>query len=263
MKAKGTFRIVLLSAALLGAITLAVPAIWKPWVSPRYAAEMLTLDDGKGLVFWAPRAAKFWGHEIYSPLSDATGHFNDLNNWVGLITLFEIVGSDTPENVSEIYRELLGSSSAKVRMVGFYAAKKHSLPAPNLTEREAEIRNALTRRAEESAPNVSDLEMHLALMVIAATPFEGVQDSLRNILNGEEPSYWTAVHACRALEGIPEREMAENILASAVTKPVFYPRVECAESLVKVMGKRSDLIIEKAIQIEADESKRKRLRNLI
>ncbi len=121
----------------------------------------------------------------------------------------------------------------------------------------------LAREAERLDSKGENLEAHLALILVGSTRIGGVEDSLRTILKTEHPPYWTAVRACRALEGVPDREAAEGILSYAITKPVFYPRFECAQSLVGIVGGRAAPAVEKAIEIETDKSTRRMLQALL
>lgn len=97
------------------------PVAWKPWVSPRYAAQYLVVDDGKGLVFWMPAAAKIWGSRILEPLADETQNFDLLVKEVEARTVFEIITEDGLAVSPDMITKLLVSKSVPARLLGMYA----------------------------------------------------------------------------------------------------------------------------------------------
>lgn len=198
----------LLIALITGLVVLssAGQVIWRPWVSPRYAAFELADYDGKGLTIWIPAAAKFWGSRIYVPLAEATNQFEDFG-WSLQETLTEILLGEKAGNVADVSALLLDSQNAGSRMVGFLAAKKHGIPVPGQEALEAQIRELA---AKEVATN--DRYTILALEIVGHLGLPGMLPVIARQAQRQQVPSGVRTAACIALERIPERSEAEELL---------------------------------------------------
>lgn len=237
------------------------PVVWKPWVSAEYATQRWVGDDGKGFVFWLEDAAKFWGYRTYEPLYDLTHQYEKLDKGLVVFTLLDIISSDKKENVAKINNKLLDANSTNARMLGYFASVTHQLPVSDANARAAEIRAVIDQQADAS----NQTQVELAIRVAGDTRISDVASFIGKHLNRRDVPYGVRVVACKALEKVPEKDQAFELLTAAIKRPIFYARVECAEALSKLAGSSVGAIaaIQEAIRIEADEAQRRRLKNVL
>ena len=187
-------------------IATAGQVIWRPWISPRYAAIELAGYDGKGPGIWIPAAAKFWGSRIFVPLAEATNQFEDLG-WSSQETLTEILLSEDAVTVAEICGKLLGSKNLAARMLGFLAARKHGIAVPGQEALENQIRELAAR---EVATN--DRYTILALEIVGHLGLPGMVPVIAVQAQRYQAPSEIKRAACFALERVPEKSEAEEIL---------------------------------------------------
>src|SRR5262245_52229112 len=97
--------------------------VWKPWVSPDYAAKMLVEDDGKGFVFWIPSAAEFWGHRTYASISNYTNRFERMDRNPLVFTMIELLEEEDQPMDAALIGQLLNSPNVNAKLVGCFAAR--------------------------------------------------------------------------------------------------------------------------------------------
>lgn len=216
----------LVGAAVLAGLMWVTPLVWKPWVSPHYAAQQLAADDGKGLVYWMPSAARFWGHRIYEPLAEATEGFDELRP-TAAYTLMDILTVDEPDAVMAVYPKLLASRSRRARLLGCYAAMKHRLAVASVTDRcSTELRDTLSQEASIESGSV----IEFALRVVGQAQTAGMSDLIAAHLSNEKAPYWVRVEACKAAASLPERASFKE----AVSKLEAHVREGCQEAAATI-----------------------------
>jgi hypothetical protein len=257
-------RVAYLTLPLLALCALVFfPVTWKPWVSPRYAAQYLVGDDGKGFAFWIPAAAKRWGSRIFEPLADETQNFDLLAKEVETRTVLEIITTDGPAVPPDVVTKLLGSKSVPAGLLGMYAL---SVRGQSVVTGGVNLVNPVSLLAREMARepmDADDISLRLALSVVAQAKLPGAIPALQSYLEKSLRPYWTIVAACRTLEAVPERNEAIAVLGAAVRNPEFFPRLECAGSLARIAGGAATSSLEEGVRVERDEQKRSRLKQII
>ena len=237
------------------------PVVWKPWVSAEYATQRWVDDDGKGIVFWLEDAARFWGYRTYKPLYDLTHQYEKLDKELVVFTLLDIISSDKKENVAKINNKLLDANSVNARMLGYFASVTHQLPVSDANVRIAEIRTVIGQQADVS----NQTQIKLAIRVASDARIPDVTGLIGEHLNRRDVPYGVRVGACKALEKVPERDQAFELLVAAIKRPIFYARAECAEALSKLANSSVGTIaaLHEAIRVETDEIQRRRLRDIL
>ena len=251
--------IYLIFPLLVLCVLVLFPVTWKPWVSPRYAAQYLVDDDGKGLAFWIPAAAKRWGSRIYAPLAEATQNFDFLAKEVETRTVLEMVTMDGPAVPSDVVAKLLSSKSVPAGLLGMYAL---SVRGQSVTPGGANLVDPVSLLIKEMAHepmDADDISLRLALAVVAQAKLPGAIPVLKNYLAKPFRPYWTVVAACKALEAVPERNEAIAVLETVV-RNTGVPRPECAGSLARIAGTAAIKSLEEGVRVESDEQKRRRLK---
>lgn len=158
------------------------PVTWKPWISPRYAAQYLVIDDGKGLAFWIPAAAKRWGSRIYEPLAEETQNFDLLTKEVETRTVLEIVAMDAPAVPPDVVAKLLGSRSVPANLLGMYAlgvsGQSTAAGGANSTDPISLLAKEMAREPMEA----DDIILRLAMVVVAQAKLPGAIPVLKSYL---------------------------------------------------------------------------------
>lgn len=93
--------------------------IWKPWLSPDFAAEYLATYEPAIPFDGTYNASLMWGKEIYEPLRLQTNNFDDLNSIYSADTLLEILKRD-PSAGHELANVLLASKGKWSKLLGCY-----------------------------------------------------------------------------------------------------------------------------------------------
>lgn len=180
--------------------------VWRPWVSPRYAALELAEYDGKGLTPWIPRAAKFWGPRIYAPLGEFTNQFEELRS-VPQDALIEILLGENAGNVAEICQVLVNSRNRGARMVGYLAASKHGVPIRGEATLDAEVRELAAKEV-----TTNDNDTILALRVVGHLAMPGMLRVVTYQAERQGGPSEVRKAACYALDRLPEKSEAAEIL---------------------------------------------------
>jgi len=192
-------------ALIIAAVIAAVapfPIVWKPWVSPDYAAKMLVEDDGKGVVFWLPSAARFWGYRTYASISNYTNRFQRMDRNPLVFTLIDMLEREDRPMDDVFIGQLLGSPSVNAKLVGCYAAEAANADAAKRASCRQMVRSVLTRK-----PDVNNqIEIATALRVVGKSRMPGMSgDVVRLALDPDAP-YGVRVQACIAAAKVPESE---------------------------------------------------------
>ena len=206
-------RLVALAIAI-GLAMYAGQVVWRPWVSPRYAAFELAEYDGKGVTPWIPVAAKFWGNRIYAPLGEATNQFEELRA-APQDALTEILLGENAGNVAEVSEVLANSGNRGSRMVGFMAARKHGVSLPGEEALEVELRELAAKEV-----TTNDNDTILALQVVGHLAMPGMLRVVTYQAERQGAPSEVRRAACLALERIPEKSDAEEILRRLQEKDI-------------------------------------------
>ncbi|GIK35997.1 MAG: hypothetical protein BroJett010_25560 [Gammaproteobacteria bacterium] len=207
MNARRWFLVVLALAIGGWLVSDAGQVVWRPWVSPRYAAYELASYDGKGVTTWVPNAAKFWGSRVYAPLAEATDQFDNLRPQPRQ-TLTEILLQDAAGNVAAVCEALTSSRNSGSRMVGFLAAKWHGIP---VRAEDVLAREVRTVAARESTVNDSDTV--LALRIVGRLGMPGMLTVVAHQAQRENAPSEIRKAACFSLDRLPEGVEAKRLLS--------------------------------------------------
>lgn len=210
------------AAAAFMLLCLFTQALWRPWLSPRYAAQQLAGDDGRGLTIFSQAASKFWGPAIYPYLRQATANFEDFDYYISAYAVLEILLDDSAASAILICRDLLKSSSEFAEFVGYAACSYHGEDMHTWSNISEKVLQRLTK-----LENVDDPKVLLALQVVKLSKLEGAVNELRRQLLRDDVPYWTAVGTCEALREVPEKIQAEQILQEALERPRFFAKQAC------------------------------------
>jgi len=193
---------VLAVSALLFFAAAPFPLIWRPWLSADYAAKALVEDDGKGLVFWIPAAARRWGHKTYGPLFGYTNAFENLDRHPLLFTLIDILSEDRSPDIVDVSAKLRASHNPKAQLLGCYGLERQP---PGSTD------SASCRERYHSAlSGTPDLDHQMlivtALRILQKSGMAGYEDEIQRLAADRKAPRWVRVEACRAAMVVPERE---------------------------------------------------------
>lgn len=183
----------ILGPAFVVIILFLTQIVWRPWLSPRYTAQQLAIDDGKGFVFWIGNAARFWGHHIYHPLLESTEGFDYLKSPM-IFTLMDIIASDNAESVADFSVKLLNANSRQARLLGCFAAVKHKLTTPTPGLCEDLVQGVLS----EEATIDNQVEIRVALRISGNARMTKMSQLVMGHINNISAPHGVVADACEA-----------------------------------------------------------------
>lgn len=195
---------------VVGAIFLLAPfpIIWRPWVSPDYAAKALVQDDGKGLAFWIPSAARYWGYRVVEPISRYTNDFAEVNRDPLIRTLIDIFSESDAPQLTALTLKLLASRNVNAQLLGCYTGENSS--APNLTIGRCQMKIGDVLSA---VPNIDNqTEIMTALRIVSRSNMSGMTEPISNLMMNQKAPFGVRVEACIAALRIPERDFMRPVV---------------------------------------------------
>ena len=198
---------VLAGVAAIAFLLAPFPIVWKPWVSADYAAENLIVDN-KGIFPWLPAAARSWGHRIYEPLFQRTNHFENLDRDQVIDALLEILSDRDQPDVSEVAKKLLASNNLNAKLLGCYAAERHTLRGVDAAACHQTIHGVLA----QASTIENTTEMVTALRVTGRNQLGGMHREIARLALDRPGSFMVRVEACIAAAHVPEAKELQAAL---------------------------------------------------